>query len=62
MVSRVSPGVDDPAATALVRRADEAALGAVVAVPGGSACKGFPPLSGRPPFTGKWARYHRTPA
>lgn len=61
VVSRVPPGVDGPAATALVRRADEAALGAVVTVPGGSACKGFP-STGRSPCTGKWARYHRTPA
>ncbi|MFF4619401.1 M20/M25/M40 family metallo-hydrolase [Nonomuraea jabiensis] len=42
VVSRVPPGVNDPAATALVRRAHEAALGTVVTAPGGSACEDFP--------------------
>ncbi|MEV6031967.1 YcaO-like family protein [Nonomuraea sp. NPDC052116] len=36
------PGANDPAATALVRRAHEAALGTVVTAPGGSACEDFP--------------------
>ncbi|MBB5777018.1 amidohydrolase [Nonomuraea jabiensis] len=42
VVSRVPPGVNDPTATALVRRAHEAALGTVVTAPGGSACEDFP--------------------
>ncbi|MEW1844988.1 hypothetical protein AB0392_44185 [Nonomuraea angiospora] len=57
VVSGVPRGVYDPAATALVRLAHEAALGAVVAVPGGSACEGFPLYEG-PPFTGTWVRPH----
>ncbi|MEV4353064.1 amidohydrolase [Nonomuraea sp. NPDC049625] len=42
VVSRVPPGVNDRAATALVRRAHEAALGTVVTAPGGTACEDFP--------------------